>query len=99
MKTYKSLDEAVQHVKQVEKDIEKKLEKNLHRLQKKAKSTLKRQQRELRKSKLPTYAVRPLLVESVSRVAGLRSPICLTMQKKTTWAAVKPSQYKRPATK
>ena len=53
MKTYKSLDEAVQHVKQVEKDIEKKLEKNLHRLQKKAKSTLKRQQRELRKWQAP----------------------------------------------
>ncbi len=54
MKTYASLDEAVQHVKQVEKNIEKKIEKNLHRLQKKAKSTLKRQQRELRKWQMPT---------------------------------------------
>jgi apolipoprotein D and lipocalin family protein len=54
MKTYKSLDEAVQHVKQVEKDIEKKFEKNLHRLQKKTQNTLKRQQRELRKWQIPT---------------------------------------------
>lgn len=54
MKTYKSLDEAVQHVKQVEKDIEKKIEKKLSRLQKKTSNALKRQQHELRKWNVPT---------------------------------------------
>lgn len=54
MKTYKSLSDAVQHVKRVEKDIEKNIEKNLNRLQKQARNTLKRQQRELRKWQLPT---------------------------------------------
>lgn len=53
MKTYKSLNDAVQHVKRVEHDIEKNIEKNLNRLQKQARSTLKRQQRELRKWQLP----------------------------------------------
>ncbi len=54
MKTYKSLSDAVQHVKRVEKDIEKNIEKNLNRLQKQARNTLKRQQRELRKWQLPS---------------------------------------------
>lgn len=53
MKTYKSLNDAVQHVKRVEHDIEKNIEKNLSRLQKQARNTLKRQQRELRKWQLP----------------------------------------------
>lgn len=53
MKTYKSLNDAVQHVKRVEKDIEKNIEKNLNRLQKQARNTLKRQQRELSKWQLP----------------------------------------------
>ena len=69
MKAYKSLDEAVQHVKQVEKDIEKKIEKNLDRLQKKTRNSLKRQQRELRKWQLPTSIenVFSNSVESVER--------------------------------
>lgn len=82
MKTYNSLDEAVQHVKQVEKDIEKKIEKNLNSLQKRARHTLKRQQRELRKWKLPNtienafsssaYSVeRKWVIPTVATLGGL----------------------------
>ena len=58
MKTYNSLNEAVQHAKRVEKDIEKNIEKNLSRIQKQARNTLKRQQRQLKKWQLPTSVQR-----------------------------------------
>lgn len=78
MKTYKSLNDAVQHVKRVEQDIEKNIEKNLSRLQKQARNTLKRQQRELRKWQLPNALQRSTqklerkwLMPTVATLGGL----------------------------
>ncbi len=77
MKTYKSLDEAIKHVKSIEKDIEK----NLGRLQKRAQKTIKAQQKQLQnlqfpdlsqiKSKAPTRIERSVVLPAVATLGGL----------------------------